>query len=206
MSSSTSSVFEELAKVFMTPSHDIDISDVIREINKGDISNIIDQIKSSPLLDIIKTFDDKTSHNKPSTVPQTNGNTKTKQQVDGSPDEDMNATDKIPCAADVREMETCFMVYFDVPGISKEWATDITVGDNNSITLMARKAPYAVGSDSFHQKERVFGLYHKTVIIPDQFDISLASSKYEYGVLSVKLPKVTAKPNARTKIPVTFMN
>ena len=172
------------------------VSDLLQDLsNNADLNDIVEQLKKSPFASLIGNIDMKDvlqEKEKPST-PQKKEFTRTK------PFAPQRESVSLICPYDIREMETCYMVYFDVPGVAK--IADISLeSEEGRLILQVEKTPYSIGSDHFIYKERSFGTYKADVKLPDTADVAQTSAKYENGVLQVKVPKINKC--IKKKIPI----
>jgi len=96
---------------------------------------------------------------------------------------------------DITEAEKNVIVKCDLPGIEKE-KIDVEV-KNNFITIKGVRNIISKieGSPSgFFRKERRYGSFTKTFLLPVPVDESHAKASYQDGVLTVELPKLFPGP------------
>ena len=104
-----------------------------------------------------------------------------------------NFTESYP-TLDVEETENEFIVSAEVPGMKKE---DIKITfENNYLNISGeKKAKKDYKSDNFHQIERRYGKFSRSVAIPAGVMLDKISAEYEQGILNIHIPKAEeAKP------------
>lgn len=89
--------------------------------------------------------------------------------------------------ADIKETETNFIVYFDVPGVQKE-NIKLNVDKDNTLVVSIEKF-HPSSSDIFHLKERNEGVFTRSLKLPPKIDITTITAKLDLGVLVVKFSK-----------------
>ncbi len=101
-----------------------------------------------------------------------------------------------PVAADVWETREEMVFEIDVPGFSK---TDFSVQiRDNALVVSGKRVRTAEADTTVHIKERSFGEFERTFVIPGSVDQERIKAKYENGVLRITLPKesVEVEPTA----------
>ena len=101
-----------------------------------------------------------------------------------------------PVASDVWETREEMIFELDVPGFSK---SDFSVQIRDNALVVAGTRTRLTEADSkFHTKERSFGEFERSFVIPGNVDQSRIKAKYENGVLRISLPKesVEAEPTS----------
>lgn len=105
-------------------------------------------------------------------------------------------------ACDVREMETCVLVYVDLPGVDRT-SIDLSVDDKDHMVMRVNRKLYSESSDVFHLKERYEGAIEKRVKLPAKnLDKTSIKASYEDGVLKVEIKKLISGQNS-TRIPIS---
>ncbi|MCB0282152.1 MAG: Hsp20/alpha crystallin family protein [Calditrichae bacterium] len=95
---------------------------------------------------------------------------------------------------DIEETDSEFIVTAEVPGMKKE---DIKITfENNYLNVSGeKKAKKDHKSDNFHQVERRYGKFSRSVGIPSGVMLDKISAEYEQGILHIHIPKAEeAKP------------
>jgi HSP20 family protein len=103
-------------------------------------------------------------------------------------------------AADVTEREDAFVVELEAPGLEKE-EIDVSVEDQRLIITGTKRYQNDRKEGAMRITERAFGSFQRVIPLPEKVTAEGAEATYQRGVLSLKVPKVTA-PSAR-KISVT---
>lgn len=203
------SLLEDIAKSLLSKQNEeVSLNSILDKLVKGeDLHDVMQQIKSCPLANILTGNCTSEAECGKNTTCDSQCKSKSacmdplkfqsfKQSCNSQPQTSGNTY------ADIREMETCYIVYLDIPGVLPN-AIDIEFHEGK-LVVKAEKIPYSVGSDSFLQKERFIGIYEKKVKLPENIDINDMSAKYEYGVLSIRVPKPNPLAlSKKKKIPVT---
>ncbi|KAF9953315.1 hypothetical protein BGZ72_005502 [Mortierella alpina] len=108
------------------------------------------------------------------------------------------AVDLISPTVDVFENDKGWTIRVDLPGVHKE---DIKVdASDNSVTLSAEsKFSEEHKSENVRYQERRYGMYSRTIPLPDSVDRNKIDAKFQNGVLNLFLPKgEAAKPKKIT--------
>jgi len=90
---------------------------------------------------------------------------------------------------DVREQDSAYVVYADIPGVRKE---DIQVnidGDEVSISAESRAEKEVKENERVLHRERYYGKVARSFKLGADIDQAAASAKYSDGVLELTLPK-----------------
>ena len=93
------------------------------------------------------------------------------------------------------------LVHASVPGIAPE---DIQVSIEDGVLTIEgeAKTEHANDGESYLVRERGVGRLRRALRLPDTVDADSAESRYENGVVTVKLPKVEAKKARKLNIEV----
>src|SRR6185503_4483718 len=91
-------------------------------------------------------------------------------------------------AVDVREIEDCYLVCMDVPGIPR---SDIKINvQNGRLTVSGERSQEEKNEDKkFKRIERSFGSFERTFQLPQDVNADKVQARYENGVLEIMLPK-----------------
>ncbi|MCW5891989.1 MAG: Hsp20/alpha crystallin family protein [bacterium] len=90
------------------------------------------------------------------------------------------------------------VVRTELPGVAP---ADVQVNaERRRLTVSGeRKADADVQNAGFHRRERAFGRFSRTLILPEDVDVSQAKAEYASGVLTVRIPQhAAAKPRQIT--------
>lgn len=101
---------------------------------------------------------------------------------------------------DVAEVEDAYMIYAVIPGVEPQ-ALDLQVDDDRIVLRGEVREPVLEGQ--WVSRERRFGRFQRTVVLPGPIDPEHAEAHYEHGVLVIRLPKATGARARR--IPVRGM-
>lgn len=95
---------------------------------------------------------------------------------------------------DIEETDHEFKVFAEIPGVKKD---DIKITfENNYLTVSGEKKAYEnKKTEDFHNIERNFGKFSRTMAIPTGVMLDKIEAEYDQGVLSITIPKTEeAKP------------
>ena len=92
---------------------------------------------------------------------------------------------------DVVSTDGFYLVYADVPGLSKA-DLSIKLSKERVLTLSGERKPPA--EEGFSQKERRFGAFERSWSLPDDADSEGISAKVSEGVLTITVPKKQPEP------------
>jgi HSP20 family protein len=88
-----------------------------------------------------------------------------------------------------------FVALVELPGVSKD-AVEIQAKDR-SIRLSGRKTITFQDTASVHRRERVSGVFNRTITLPVQIDVDRLRAEYKDGVLALFIPRAESdKPRA----------
>ncbi|NRA03916.1 MAG: Hsp20/alpha crystallin family protein, partial [Myxococcales bacterium] len=75
----------------------------------------------------------------------------------------------------------------ELPGVGPE---DLEVeAEGRTLVIRGKREPADGEGGSFHRRERWSGEFSRSFAIPEQLDPDGAQASYEYGVLTVRIPK-----------------
>jgi HSP20 family protein len=97
-------------------------------------------------------------------------------------------------ALDVIENEDEYLVRASLPGLNPD-DLEITY-INNALTIKGEvKGENEVKESRYHLRERRYGSFARSILLPSNVSAEKIEAKYENGVLTLKLPKAEeAKP------------
>jgi HSP20 family protein len=90
------------------------------------------------------------------------------------------------------------VVRTELPGVAP---SDVQVtAERRRLTISGeRKADGDVENAGYHRRERAFGRFSRTLILPEDVDVNEAKAEYAHGVLTVRIPQhAAAKPRQIT--------
>jgi len=203
------SFIEDIAKSLLSKQgEEVSLNSVLDKLAKNeDLYDVMQQIKNSPLANILNSgAATQTSQCEQDPKKKCGGSDSHKPSFapPSCSKSCQNSSNSVLTRADIREMETSYIYYYDIPGVQPQ-DIDLEVHDGQ-LSLKAEKTPYSIGSDSFIYKERLFGTYKTQLTLPVNADVTDITAKYEHGVLIVRVPKMTPHSlSKKRRIPVTFM-
>jgi HSP20 family protein len=101
---------------------------------------------------------------------------------------------------DVLEAERCYTVKIDMPGVAKE---DIKVSvEGRQVTVQAQRQRVEERKDDERliHRERTLASYARSFTLPLEVDQADAVAKLEHGVLTLTLPKRSARSAAQITV------
>lgn len=103
---------------------------------------------------------------------------------------------------DIIEEKDSFLVKADLPGMTKE---DITVSlQDKYLTIRGeRKHEAEKKESSFFHRERVYGLFTRTIELPVGVNATKVAANFKDGVLHVTLPKAESAKTCEIKVNVS---
>lgn len=100
---------------------------------------------------------------------------------------------------DVADTESHLIVSAEIPGLSKD-DLEVTVHDGTLNLKGEKRHEFENDENGVYRTERFFGTFHRTVPLPADIDANGAESRFEDGVLTLKLPKVAREKDAPKRI------
>ena len=101
--------------------------------------------------------------------------------------------------ADVQETDGEIIVIMDLPGMDKE-DVDIALSSDELSVVAQRKTETGMAEGNFHQQERSYRRFERTVSLPAGVKADEAHAKLESGVLKISIPKAVVTTRKRITI------
>ncbi|HNU39969.1 MAG TPA: Hsp20/alpha crystallin family protein [Methanothrix sp.] len=101
--------------------------------------------------------------------------------------------------ADVQETDGEIIVIMDLPGMDKE-DVDIALSSDELSVVAQRKTETGMEEGSFHQQERSYRRFERTISLPTGVKADEAHAKLESGVLKINIPKAVVTTRKRITI------
>ncbi len=101
--------------------------------------------------------------------------------------------------ADVQETDGEIIVTMDLPGMDKE-DVDIALSSDELSVVAQRKTETGMAEGSFHQRERFYRRFERTISLPAGVKADEAHAKLESGVLKISIPKAVVTTRKRIAI------
>jgi HSP20 family protein len=100
---------------------------------------------------------------------------------------------------DIFETEDALVMKAELPGFTKD---DISIElKENALTLRGeRKHEMENKEENYHRRERVYGAFQRSFMLPTTVDQNNVQATYKDGVLELRLPKVEAAKPKRIAI------
>ena len=90
-------------------------------------------------------------------------------------------------AIDLVETPEAFILLAEVPGVDPS-AIDLSL-TGNVLNLRGNKTPEEGAEATSSHRERVFGPFHRQVVLPGEVDFEATQAEARNGVLKIQLPK-----------------
>ncbi len=101
---------------------------------------------------------------------------------------------------DVQEQGDNYLVHAELPGVKKEDIHVVVEGNLVSISAEVKQEKETRECDRVLRSERYFGKVSRSFQLEQDLDDTLASAKFNDGVLELTLPKRIASPSKRLTI------
>lgn len=77
---------------------------------------------------------------------------------------------------------------------------DLTVQEN-TLTIRGERKPEATGADvAFHRRERIYGPFSRTIVLPYAVDAAKVEAHFHEGILMIRLPRPESEKPRRIAI------
>ena len=94
--------------------------------------------------------------------------------------------------ADIIEREKEYLIKVDLPDVPKEEVK--VLFDDGVLTIKGeRKVEKEVKGEKVHRTERLFGMFERSFVLPEDIDPKLIKAESKEGVLFVHLPRIEVK-------------
>ena len=91
-----------------------------------------------------------------------------------------------------------FVAIAELPGVSK---TDIEIPvQDEAIRMSGQKTVPPKGPVSIHRRERISGVFDRTIALPDQVDADRLKAEYHNGMLALFIPRAESDKVRTIKI------
>ena len=95
---------------------------------------------------------------------------------------------------DIYETDEALVMKAELPGFSKD-DISIELKENTLVIKGERKHEDEVKEGNYHRKERMYGAFQRSFMLPATVDREKVSASYRDGILELRLPKaVEAQP------------
>ena len=103
---------------------------------------------------------------------------------------------------DVSESSKAYESTAELPGLDEK-DIEVTLANGRLVLKAEKKAEHEREEKDFYLKERRFGTFQRSFIVPPDVDEAKLSARYRKGVLTVKLPKSADGGSKSRKVRVT---
>jgi len=101
--------------------------------------------------------------------------------------------------ADVQETDGEIVVTIDLPGMDKQ-DVDIALSSDELTVVAQRKEETEIAEGSYHQRERSYKRFERTLSLPTGVKADEARAKLDSGVLKISIPKAVVTTRKRIAI------
>jgi len=100
---------------------------------------------------------------------------------------------------DIYETDDAFVLKVELPGFTKE---DVQIElHNNRLTIRGeRKQETEAKEDQYHRRERAYGRFERSFVLPTMIDADKVMANFKNGILELRLPKSEAAKPKRIAI------
>jgi HSP20 family molecular chaperone IbpA len=104
-------------------------------------------------------------------------------------------------AVDIYESpkDNCIIVKAFIAGVPPS-SLDIAITREMLTISGTRTDESEVEGDDFFQKELYWGMFSRTIMLPEEIDVDLAEASEKHGVLMIRLPKVDKRRQTKLKV------
>ncbi len=103
-------------------------------------------------------------------------------------------------ALDVAETERGYTVRLDMPGVAKEDVKVAVEGRQVSVQAQSARVEEKKEGERLVYRERSALSYARSFTLPQEVDLAEAGAKLEHGVLTLTLPKRSARSSAQITV------
>lgn len=103
-------------------------------------------------------------------------------------------------ALDVVDFDDRVEVLVNLPGVAPE---NVAIEFEKGVLTIASETPAEEEGRNYSRRERYHGNYRRSVRVSDNLDINNASASFEYGVLTLVLPKKPESQPLKIKVNAT---
>jgi HSP20 family protein len=100
---------------------------------------------------------------------------------------------------DIYETGETLVIKVEVPGFAKE-DLHIEVNDNTLTLKGERRSDPMVKEEQYHRRERAYGAFQRSFLLPAMVDHGKVQATYRDGVLELQLPKAEAAKPKRISV------
>ena len=91
-----------------------------------------------------------------------------------------------------------FVAVIELPGVDKDGLQ--TEAKENAVRISGRKTPQYDDKASVHRRERLFGVFDRTLSLPVQIDAEGIRAEYRDGLLALFIPRAASEKPRTIKI------
>jgi HSP20 family protein len=102
-------------------------------------------------------------------------------------------------AMDLVEHDDHFVLRADLPGLTED-DVNIELNDGSLVVSGDRKAEHDRSERGFYRLERAYGMFSRTITLPDGIDGEQVKASFKNGVLEVSIPKPEQRKPRRIPI------
>ncbi len=91
-----------------------------------------------------------------------------------------------------------FVAVIELPGVDKD---DLQIeAKESTVRISGKKTPNYGGNASVHRRERLFGVFDRTLSLPVQIDADAIRAEYRDGLLALFIPRAASEKPRSIKI------
>lgn len=102
--------------------------------------------------------------------------------------EDVGPGSRFLPQVDVSESAESVRITMDTPGMDED-DIELTVSDHTLMITGERKMEEERNGENYYHRERGYGMFRRSIPLPEGIDVAKIEARYKRGVLTVDLPK-----------------
>jgi len=101
---------------------------------------------------------------------------------------DLNSSHDYTLAVDIKETDNSFIIFADIPGLTKK-DIKVKIVDKMLNITGERVSEPDQNNDYYHYRERQIGLFNRSFKLPESVDEEKISANFKNGILKIELQK-----------------
>lgn len=100
------------------------------------------------------------------------------------------------------EQDDEFLLTAELPGMLKE-NVDLSIDDNVLTLKGEKKAEHEVAHDRMHLRERAYGMFERSFVLPKNVDAGKIRAEFHHGLIEIHMPKGEKSKSKHIEIKLT---
>ena len=110
------------------------------------------------------------------------------EESQDEPDNTAEADDEGELTVDIYEKDDSIVIQSTVAGVKPE-SLDVSITDDTITIRGERRREEEVHEENYYYKELFWGIFSRSVILPEEIDEDAEEATLKHGLLTIKLPK-----------------